>query len=287
MRGAVQFTPGQPGPKMTLTVPAYRDNGIWFPQTPPGDTRADIVWSKAATQNAIRAAAATTDLDPFAKYPDWVRPYFAAQEGTLLDAGCGYGRVSIPLLKSNPGLRCVGVDASPVMLDKFVELAKQHGVDDRVELYCGDINALPFVDCHFQYVLSCAVLLHLPKEDAKNAIHEFRRVLVKNGTLVLAGSFPNALNPEGVANIRHNFRAKKNGPVRVYTRPEVKQLFKDFSRVAVEAHQMIVLPRRIGPVTMPFARFSRKVNTYCSRRLMEAFKHSGYVVNHHDVTATK
>lgn len=272
---------------MMLTVPAYRNNGIWFPQTPPGDTRADIVWSKAARQNAICAAAATTDADPFAKYPDWVGPYFAAQDGTLLDAGCGYGRVSIPLLKSNPRLRCVGVDASPVMLNKFVELAKEHGVDDRVELYCGNVNTLPFPDCHFQFVLSCAVLLHLPKEDAKEAIHEFRRVLVRNGTLVLAGSFPNALNLEGVANIRYNFLAKKNGPVRVYTRPEVTQLFKDFSRVAVEAHQMSVLPRTIGSVTMPFARFSRKVNLYCSRRFMEAFKHSGCVVNHHDVTAVK
>jgi ubiquinone/menaquinone biosynthesis C-methylase UbiE len=272
---------------MLLTLPAFRDNGIWFPRTPQGDTRADLVWSKVASQNAIRAAAATTGDDPFAKYPDWVAPYFAGQEGTLLDAGCGYGRVSIPLLKSNPGLRCVGVDASPVMLDKFVELAKEHGVDDRVELYCGNVNTLPFPDGHFQFVLSCAVLLHLPKQDAKEAIHEFRRVLVRNGTLVLAGSFPNALNPEGVVNIRHNFLAKKNGPVRVYTRPEVTQLFKDYSRVAVEAHQMIVLPRSIGSMTMPFARFSRQVNQYCSRRFMEAFKHSGWVVNHHNVTAIK
>src|SRR5438876_7697531 len=108
------------GPLLTmkLTVPAHFDRGIWFPETTVRDKRADIVWSEAARNNAINAAAATTDDNPFAKFPDWVLARVAGWEGTFLDAGCGYGRVSIPLLKANPGLRCVGVDASPVMLKK-------------------------------------------------------------------------------------------------------------------------------------------------------------------------
>lgn len=272
---------------MRLTVPAYLDSGIWFPQTPSNDRRADTIWSEAARRSAVRAAAATTDSDPFAKYPEWVRPYFAGRKGTLLDAGCGYGRVSIPLLTSNPGLRCVGIDASPIMLGKFVELAKEHGVDDRVELYCGDISTLPFPDCHFQFVLSCAVLLHLPKDEAGRALREFRRVLSKHGTLILAGTFPNLLNPEGLVNLRNNRRANTNGPVRAYTRPEVQRLFKEFSDVRVEAHQLIVLPRSLGSVTLPFAAFSRSLNRYCSEHFMETFKHSGWLVNHHDVAATK
>ena len=54
---------------MTLTVPAHLENGIWFPETPISDTRADSLWSAAANDNAINAAAATTDIDPFAKFP--------------------------------------------------------------------------------------------------------------------------------------------------------------------------------------------------------------------------
>jgi len=108
---------------MNLTAPAYFDSGIWFPETAARDKRAHLVWSEAAKNDAINAAAATTDSNPFAKFPDWVARCVAAWDGTFLDAGCGYGRVSIPLLKSNPKLRCVGVDASPVMLEKFVQLA--------------------------------------------------------------------------------------------------------------------------------------------------------------------
>jgi ubiquinone/menaquinone biosynthesis C-methylase UbiE len=272
---------------MKLTVPAYLDGGIWFPETSATDTRADIVWSAAAKNNAISAAAATTDNNPFAKFPDWVAACVAGSEGTFLDAGCGYGRVSIPLLKSNPGLRCVGMDASPVMLRKFVALARDHGVADRVELYCGNLDALPFPEAHFELVLSCAVLLHLPKNEARTIIGELRRVLAHEGRLVLAGSFPNALNPERFVNIRHNRLREKNGPVRAYTRSEVKRLFNGFTSVDVEAHQMIVLPRSFGPYTMPFAAIARRVNQYCSHNLMETFKHSSWFVNHHDVVATK
>jgi ubiquinone/menaquinone biosynthesis C-methylase UbiE len=268
-------------------VPAYFDSGIWFPKTKVSDTRAEIVWSEAAKHNIINAAAATTDTNPFAKFPDWVSACVAGSEGVFLDAGCGYGRVAIPLLKAHPGLRCVGVDASPVMLETFVELAKSQGVGDRVELYCGNLDSLPFPESHFQLVLSCAVLLHLPKAEAKTIVGELRRVLANEGRLVLATSFPNVLNPEGLVNIRYNRLAARNGPVRVYTRSEVKRLFNGFSRVDVEAHQMIVLPRSIGSIRLPFADLARAANRYCSRNFIGTFKHSNYFVNHHDVIAFK
>jgi ubiquinone/menaquinone biosynthesis C-methylase UbiE len=272
---------------MKLTAPAFFDSGIWFPETTGRDKRADLVWSQAAKRDAINAAAATTDNNPFAKFPDWVARSVAAWDGTFLDAGCGYGRVSIPLLKANPRLRCVGVDASPVMLEKFVQLAKEHAVGDRVELYCGNLDSLPFAESQFEFVLSCAVLLHVPKNEAKTILAELRRVLANNGQLVLAGSFPNVFNPEGLVNLRHNRLQGKNGPVRVYTRSEVKRLFNDFTSVDVEAHQMIVLPRSIGSLRLPFGDLARAANRYCSQKFIQTFKHSNYFVNHHDVIATK
>ena len=152
---------------MDLTIPAYCEDGIWYPRAANADTRAQHVWSTAAEANPIRAAAATGDENPFAKYPEWIKPHFATQAGLILDAGCGYGRVSIPLLTANPRLRCIGVDASPVMLRKDVQLATEHGVRDRVELFCGNIDALPFSNAYVQSVLSCAVLLHIPKTEVK------------------------------------------------------------------------------------------------------------------------
>jgi len=272
---------------MDLTIPAYCDDGIWYPRSSSMDTRAQTVWSTAAEANPIRAAAATGDENPFAKYPDWIQPYFANQTGPLLDAGCGYGRVSIPLLEANPRLRCIGVDASPVMLRKFVHLAAEHGVRDRVELFCGNVDVLPFSDGYFQCVLSCAVLLHIPKPEVKRIIGECARVLKPGGTMVAAGSFPNVFNAESVTNLRNNFRAAANGPVRAYTRAEVTRLFREFSRVSVEAHQMIVLPRSIGSLPLPFAAAARTVNQYVTQHWMPTFRHSSLFVNHHDVIAVR
>lgn len=268
-------------------MPARFDNGIWFPEGTLGDLRAQVVWSQAAKENAIRAAAATTDDNPFAKFPEWVSAYAATWEGTFLDAGCGYGRVSIPLLKANPRLHCVGVDASPVMLRKFVELAEHHGVHDRVELHCGNLQTLSFAEAQFSCILSCAVLLHVPKKEAKAIIAELRRVLAEGGTLLLAGSFPNALNPEGLLGMRNNRLPGENGPVRVYTRSEVERLFNHFARVEVKAHQMIVLPRSIGSLRLPFGDLARAANRYCTRNFITSFRHSNWFVNHHDVVATK
>jgi ubiquinone/menaquinone biosynthesis C-methylase UbiE len=272
---------------MQLTVPAYRDGGIWFATGGVSDTRAERVWSKVAEANPINAAAATMDTNPFAKYPEWVRPLFATGAMTMLDAGCGYGRVSIPLLEANSELKCVGVDASPVMLKRFVELAKDHGVDDRVELYCGNLDSLPFPDAYFQAALSCGVLLHLPKNDVPPVLDELRRVLATNARLVLHGSFPNALNPEGIGEVRNNFRRAANGPVRVYTRREVMTLLGGFAAVDVHAHQVTVLPRSIGPFRMPFAGLSRRVNAYCSRTFADSFRNAGWLVSHHDVVAIR
>jgi ubiquinone/menaquinone biosynthesis C-methylase UbiE len=272
---------------MNLTVPACCEDGIWYPRTPSADTRAQAVWSPVAESNPIRAAAATGDENPFAKYPEWIRPHFARRGGLLLDAGCGYGRVSIPLLKANPELRCIGVDASPVMLRRFVQLASEHRIRDRVELFCGNIDALPFSDGYFQYVLTCAVLLHVPKTEVTRIIAECHRVLDRGGTMIVAGSFPNVFNPESVTNLRNNVRSVANGPVRAYTRREVKGLFRGFSSIEVEAHQMIVLPRSIGSIPLPFARTSRKVNQYFTDHWINAFRRSWLLVNHHDVIALK
>jgi ubiquinone/menaquinone biosynthesis C-methylase UbiE len=160
-------------------------------------------------------------------------------------------------------------------------------VDDRVELYCGNLDSLPFPEAYFQAALSCGVLLHLPKNDVPPVLDELRRVLATNARLVLHGSFPNALNPEGIGEVRNNFRRAANGPVRVYTRREVMKLLGGFAAVDVRAHQVTVLPRSIGPFRMPFAGLSRRVNAYCSRTFADSFRNAGWLVSHHDVVAIR
>jgi SAM-dependent methyltransferase len=64
------------------------------------------------------------------------------QSGTVLELGCGTGRLAIPLMKS--GARVVGVDRSHAMLGRARLKARRAGLGDSVRFVRADIRRLPF-----------------------------------------------------------------------------------------------------------------------------------------------
>lgn len=90
----------------------------------------------------------------------------------LLDVGTGTGRISIPLLER--GLDLVGCDLSAKMLLRLHEKLPAARITQ------ADASLLPFPSSHFDVVLTVHVmhLIHPWRE----ALHEFRRVLVPGGT---------------------------------------------------------------------------------------------------------
>lgn len=93
----------------------------------------------------------------------------------ILNVGSGPGRDG--LLLKNAGLDVVCLDASPVM----VELAQSRGL----EAVLGDFMSLDFKDSTFDGVWAYTSLLHVPKEEAGEAMSEIKRVLKQNGILCL------------------------------------------------------------------------------------------------------
>ncbi len=62
------------------------------------------------------------------------------KESTILDLGCGNGRIAINLAKL--GYRVIGVDISPIFVEDAKKKAKEHGVEDKVEFFTGDAREL-------------------------------------------------------------------------------------------------------------------------------------------------
>ena len=60
------------------------------------------------------------------------------QGGTLLDMGCGIGRVSIPLAKK--GYNVIGLDISPSYVQRASEYAEEEGVNDFTRFVVGDMR---------------------------------------------------------------------------------------------------------------------------------------------------
>ena len=63
--------------------------------------------------------------------------------GTLLDMGCGIGRISIPLAKK--GYNVVGLDLSPSYIQRAKEYAEEEGVSESTRFIVGDMREIKSV----------------------------------------------------------------------------------------------------------------------------------------------
>lgn len=118
-----------------------------------------------------------------------------AQPGDLvIDFGCGYGRLSIPLERA--GYTVLAVDASQAMLDGLAERAARAGVEvghvrsdgsDLAELVDDIINEQAAV------VISRAVLIHHDYAGVQRLVTQLASVLRPGGILI--ADWPIAQNP--------------------------------------------------------------------------------------------
>jgi SAM-dependent methyltransferase len=74
--------------------------------------------------------------------------------GTVLDIGCGIGRVLLPMAKKF--YKCIGLDVAPSMLSRLEENAECCGLSDRITGILPDDN---WPECDFVY--SCIVFQHI------------------------------------------------------------------------------------------------------------------------------
>lgn len=254
---------------------------------------ADHLWSKMAGVDPLHAVAAWKggNLYDGKAWPKLLQEIRDQLSGTILDAGCGYGRLSIPLALERKERRIVGLDSSQTMLEIFrQEVVKHKGLDQQITLVQGGLERLPFQDASFDVVLSSAVLLHNPYPAVAQIIDEFYRVLKPGGRLILVGSFPNLANLQGIINRFYSWlHPHKNGPVRSFSRNHVQKLMNSFSRVEISAEGLLLLPPSLLKV-FPFPLLKKaikKINQLFTRFAFSFFAKTGFFVIHHDVCARK
>nr|MDT0516112.1 class I SAM-dependent methyltransferase [Streptomyces sp. DSM 41633] len=115
------------------------------------------------------------DRSVLAAFADLAR---AADAGPVAELGCGPGYVTAHL--RGLGLDVFGVDVSPVMID----LAREAYPDLRFEV--GSMDALDLADGTLGGIVCWYSVIHAPPHEMPSHLAEFRRVLVRGGTLLLA-----------------------------------------------------------------------------------------------------
>lgn len=122
-------------------------------------------------------------------FPNWVLDRLSLDGvglggvGTALDAGCGWGRFSVPLLHRLPaGSQLVCTDLYDGMVARARSVLSAEGL--AASYVVSDIAGLPFDDDRFDLVLANHVLYHLA--DVPHAVRELARVLAQAGGRLVA-----------------------------------------------------------------------------------------------------
>lgn len=103
-----------------------------------------------------------------------------ATDASVLDAGCGAGRMLAHLSALNPSLRLKGVDLSPAMV------AEARTAHPGLQITVGELADLDYPNAEFDGVLAWYSVIHTPPHEIEAVLREFYRVLRPGGVL-LAG----------------------------------------------------------------------------------------------------
>lgn len=105
----------------------------------------------------------------------------APEGGTMLDAGCGSGRLAVEIARRRPDLRVHGIDLERGMVDVATRHAEREGLTDRVEFTVADLADLPLPDDSVDLVVSTASMHHWT--DVGAVVASLGRVLRPDGRI--------------------------------------------------------------------------------------------------------
>jgi ubiquinone/menaquinone biosynthesis C-methylase UbiE len=105
----------------------------------------------------------------------------APKDATVLDAGCGSGRLAVQIARRRPDLQVQGIDLEPGMVAVATRRAEQENLASRVRFSVADLADLPLPDHSVDLIVSTASLHHWA--DVGAVVASLGRVLRSGGQL--------------------------------------------------------------------------------------------------------
>ena len=96
----------------------------------------------------------------------------------ILDIGCGYGRLSLPIVKKFTNAYILGIDISETFVDLFRKVTNQNSFVGTIENLSSDIGK-------FDYIICSTVLMYVEKHEMQKSICNIFHALKHEGTLLL------------------------------------------------------------------------------------------------------
>lgn len=194
----------------------------------------------------------------------------------ILDVGCGYGRLSVPIIEKHPSAAITGIDIS----ESYVKLYKQ---TTGRPAYVHEVEELPEHLGSFDYVVCVTVLMYLGEQEIVKAVRNLIRHLKDDGKLILIEPHSSGIPCQtafGLLKLR-----KKSGPAksvdtkgRAFKEGHLKRLFQDAGATVLRefrlpATSMLILPLALVCRIVP-RNWAAKVFQIISKtdKLLEASK---------------
>lgn len=123
-----------------------------------------------------------SDAEKTSGYVNFIKK-FVSKDCPILDAACGYGRLTIPLAKD--GFLIEGLDIVPEFIEHAKKMAKKEDV--AVPFLVGDMRKLPYDDDSFCSIVCVWTAFNhlLTEEDQMATVKEFFRVLSIDGLAII------------------------------------------------------------------------------------------------------
>ncbi len=145
---------------------------------------------------------------------------------SVLDLGCGTGKLMNRLAGKFPTMKAIGLDLAPKML---VEARAKNKYRKRLIFVKGRAEALPFADEQFDAVFCTMSFLHYPHPE--QVFEQVSRVLAPGGRFYLVDGYRGEHNFGGVI--------PWIGEMRLYSRQQREQLGAEVGLSAVAHHHLL------------------------------------------------
>jgi ubiquinone/menaquinone biosynthesis C-methylase UbiE len=148
-------------------------------------------------------------------------------EAELLDAGCGIGNFVIPFAKKCKFV--YGTDVSEVSIEFCKERLRNEKIENAM-VWAGSVKVIPLGDNTVDKILCFSVFQYLSIDETITVIREFKRILRKDGIIVLGflnGNSPHGLSTRLFRFARQLIKGKKVYPSTNISYPVLKKIIAD------------------------------------------------------------
>ncbi|MDQ5985963.1 MAG: hypothetical protein CSYNP_01681 [Syntrophus sp. SKADARSKE-3] len=102
----------------------------------------------------------------------------AEEDLSIFDVGCGYGRLSVPLIEKFPEAKIIGMDMSPTYARLYHEITGR-------EAFSGTIETIPHWTGPFDFIICVTVLMYMERKELSLSVSRLLNLLKPGGKLII------------------------------------------------------------------------------------------------------